>query len=246
MEIFKDELTDMWEVKCPKCNSDILNKNGKYRGRQRFICLDCGFSFTTYSKSILDSTKLTEDQWEMIIKGVLDNTKLKEISEEVNISLMTVSKIRRKIFDALYSSDRFNKYLAKHFYDPFDTTTIFIPNIDYSKLYYYQYNEESILAFIEYKNGKYLSSSYSRKDFNTLMTSINYPKLIFVPFIEIERQSAITHIEGLIAFLKTFRGIKKELLSQYSNFYDFKTNYDNESLVDRIIHRISTHKKKNG
>jgi len=245
VEIFKDELTILWEVKCPKCGSDILNKNGKYRKRQRFICLDCGFSFTTYSKSILDSTKLTEAQWIIIIKGVINNSKLKEIGTEANISLITTSKIRRKILDAIYSLSRFNKLLKKHHYDPFDTSTIFIPDKEEGTLYYYRYNDDIVLAFIEYSEDKYISYAYLTHDFNILMTSINYPKLNFVPYNDIDKPSAINHIDKLIYFLKGYRGIKKELMSKYCNFYDFKTNLDNEELTQLIIHQISAHKKKN-
>ena len=88
MDIFKNELTILWEVVCPRCGSEILNKNGKYRGRQRFICLDCGLSFTTYSRSILDSTKLTPKHWEIIIESIINNEKLESISKKTSISCL--------------------------------------------------------------------------------------------------------------------------------------------------------------
>lgn len=163
MEIFKDELTILWEVVCPRCGSEILNKNGKYRGRQRFICLDCGLSFTTYSRSILDSTKLNNNQWEIIIEGIIDNEKLEDISKKAQVSTISISKIRRKILDELYSLSRYNFVLNKYYYNPFDTSTIFIPNKDKGTIYYHEYNKSMVIACIEYHKDLFISNAYLKK-----------------------------------------------------------------------------------
>ncbi len=77
------------------------------------------------------------------------------------------------------------------------------------------------------------------------MTSINYPKLNFIAYKDIHEPSAINHIDKLMSFLKGYRGIKKELMSQYCNFHDFRTNIKHEDLVHVILNQISIHKKKN-
>ncbi len=245
MKILEEELVKLWDVICPKCNSAILNKNGRYRGRQRFICLDCGFSFTTYSKSLLNSTKLTEDQWQKIITGVIENKKLSEISKDANVSSISISKIRRRIFDALFGLSRFVKTLNKYYYDPFDSTSIFLPDKENGTLYYYKYNEQSVIAFLEYHPDIYVSRAYDIKEFNILLSSIHYPKLDFTPFSQIDKLSAIDYIDNLLVYLKSYRGIKKELLTQYCNFYDFKVNLSTEDLTEIILDQLASKVKTN-
>ncbi|KFZ26886.1 MAG: hypothetical protein KQ78_00652 [Candidatus Izimaplasma bacterium HR2] len=245
MKILKTELITLWDVECPKCKSEILNKNGKYRNRQRFICLDCGSSFTTYSRSVLDSTKLNEEQWETIISGIIQNNTLKKISIDTGISIISISKIRRKIFDAIYPLSKFDKVVSKFYYDPFDSTTIFIPDQKDGFIYYYQYNQSSVIAFIKYRDNIYLSKSYLTKDFNLFMSCVNYPKLQFISHKDTDDEIATQYIENLIYFLKSYRGIKKELLSKYCNFYDYKERLSAEDFSTMIIKQISSHKKKN-
>lgn len=245
MKLFENELTQLWDVVCPKCKSAILNKNGKYRERQRFICMDCGYSFTTYSKSILDSTKLSENQWDKIIEGIIQLERLKDLSKDLNVSLVSLSNIRRNIFDSLYDLSPFERVLKKHRYDPFDTSTIFIPNTKRGTMYYYLYNPEVVIAFIRYREHIFISKSFETKEFNQLITSVNYETLDFIPFSECQDEEGITYIENLLFFLKSFRGIKKSLFSQYCNFYDYKLNLDQNEFKQLIIAQIKSHKKRN-
>lgn len=245
MEIFKEELQMLWDVKCPKCNSDILNKNGKYRGRQRFICLDCGYSFTTYSKSILDSTKLSENQWQMIVRGIINNQTLATLSKEVKVSLISLSRIRRNILDLLLPLNRYSKLLKKYYYNPFDTSTIFIPNMERGVIYYCDYNESMIITITEYHKGIYISYAYPKREFNSLMSDVNYEKLDFISSKEVTNIDAISYLDGLLKFLKGYRGIKAELLSRYCVFYDFKTNLSEEEFTNLVIAHIGLHKKRN-
>ncbi len=244
MDIFKDELTILWEVVCPRCGSEILNKNGKYRGRQRFICLDCGLSFTTYSRSILDSTKLTPKQWEIIIESIINNEKLESISKKALVSIISLSKIRRKILDELYSLSRYNFVLNKYYYNPFDTSTIFIPNKNKGTIYYHEYNNSMVIACIKYHNDIFISNAYFKKDFNILMSDINYSKLEFVSASESSNLVALYYLENLLSFLKQYRGIKNDLLAKYCNFYDFQKNLSKEELINLIINQIGRYKKK--
>jgi transposase-like protein len=246
MEILKEELTILWEVVCPKCKSEILNKNGKYRGRQRFVCLDCGCSFTTYSRSILDSTKLKESEWQIIIDGVISNDYLKTISEKSNVSQISISKIRRNILTVLYGLNRFEDTLNKYYYNPFDTSTVFIPNQQKGSIYFYDYNDKMVLCFIELKQHIFISKAYPKKEFSLLISSVHYPKLEFESMNETTNTFVIQYFEQLLQFLKNYRGIKNELLSQYCNFYDFQSHLNKEELTKLIIHQINHSKKRNG
>lgn len=245
MKLFKPELTQLWDVVCPKCSSAILNKNGKYRDRQRFICMDCGFSFTTYSKSILDSTKLSEDQWSRIIDGIINLDRLQDMKDDTNVSLISLSNIRRNIFSSLYSLSPFDHILQKHNYDPFDTSTIFIPNTKRGTLYYYLYNKDIAIAIIKYREHIYISKAYDTTVLNSLISSIHYETLDFIPFSECQDMDAISYIEDLLQFIKSFRGIKKSVFSEYCNFYDYKLNLNDDEFKQLIISQIQKHKKRN-
>lgn len=244
MEIFKEELQDLWDVKCPKCGSEILNKNGKYRNRQRFICLDCSFSFTTYSRSLLDSTKLSKKQWDDIILGIIHNQKLSTISNTAEVSVISVSKIRRRVLDSLYPLSRYKKVLDQYYYNPFDTSTIFIPNKVEGCMYYHQYNDEMVIVFIEYHHHLYISNAYTKREFNILISSVHYNKLKFVSSKEATNLDAVAYLENLLSYFKQYRGIKNELLAKYCNFYDFQKNLTEDELSTTIMNQISSHKQK--
>lgn len=61
-------------MKCPKCGSDWLVKNGKTKNRQRFKCKDCGTTFfhDQQPNAIYTSTRLRN----LFIKQMLDEKKV--------------------------------------------------------------------------------------------------------------------------------------------------------------------------
>ena len=241
MEILKNELTSLWEVTCPKCYGIILNKNGKYRGRQRFVCLNCGISFTTYSKGLLNSTKLDEPTWHLLIDGILENKKIKDISELTGVSVPSISKIRRRILDLFWAISSFQKILEKYYFDPKDKNTIFADKLVKKIMYYYHYNETSVIAVIHYHDSVYISRAYTSKEFEELQSSIHYPTVMFLDVNETDNIDVQLHIDKLVHYLKQFRGIKSNLLSQYCNFYDFSVHIKKEEMFSILIKEIPTY-----
>ena len=91
------------QYKCPFCHDDHIVKNGKAKGNQRYLCRNCGKSFsqqtqtpTAYSKK---ETKVWIDYIECMIKGY----SLRRCAWECNINLATAFFWRHKILDALSS-----------------------------------------------------------------------------------------------------------------------------------------------
>ena len=89
------------QYKCPFCHDDHIVKNGKAKGNQRYLCRNCGKSFsqqtqtpTAYSKK---ETKVWIDYIECMIKGY----SLRRCAWECNINLATAFFWRHKILDAL-------------------------------------------------------------------------------------------------------------------------------------------------
>lgn len=91
------------QYKCPFCHDDHIVKNGKAKGNQRYLCRNCGKSFsqqtqtpTSYSKK---ETKVWIDYIECMIKGY----SLRQCAWHCNINLATAFFWRHKVLDALSS-----------------------------------------------------------------------------------------------------------------------------------------------
>ena len=246
MKILRNELVMLWDVTCPKCGSEILNKNGKYRSRQRFICLDCGHSFTTYSKSVLDSTKLSETVWKEIIRGIINEKTLKSMSDDTDVSQISISKIRRNILNVLYPLNRFTKELREYFYDPEETSSYFIPDREDKIVYYLEYRKDLMIVFMRYHKHMFVSDALEKEKLNHLMDCGYYPRLTFLPMDDNDDPEADEYMTGLVAFLKTFRGLKYDLIGKYCNLYDFKRYLSDDELYQLIVSEISKYKKGNG
>lgn len=78
----------MFKVKCPRCNSPIIKRNGTQNGQQRYLCHSCGRQFRIVRKTN------KEDLWSMY----LDNKQtIDEISRQLNISQSSVKRILKQV-----------------------------------------------------------------------------------------------------------------------------------------------------
>lgn len=246
MAEFQNELKDLWDIKCPNCNSEILNKNGKYRGRQRFICLDCGKSFTTFSNTLFDSTKLSYDKWVVIITGILNNRKLSEISDKVNVSTISLSKIRIELLKLLYPLNKFHKTINKYYYDPFDTSSIFMDHKKDGVVYSYHYNDKTIIVLIQVNEFEYALCTMPKLEYNKLLIDVNYNDIEFIPFKECDDNKIILYFEQLISYLKSYRGIKAEYMKYYVNFYNLLKTHGTNQLGIIIQEQLGNPYKEKG
>ena len=76
-------------LKCPKCGSLRLNKNGKTNGRQRYMCKECRITFDERSFSPLSNTKLSLDKWLKYCRFMLVGGSIRYCAEEVGVSVPT-------------------------------------------------------------------------------------------------------------------------------------------------------------
>jgi transposase-like protein len=82
----------MIKVKCRKCGSENIKKNGKtYTGKQKFHCKDCKFYGTLDTKD----SEIKEKE-RLIEKLLLERVSQRAISRITGISLNTVVKIVKK------------------------------------------------------------------------------------------------------------------------------------------------------
>lgn len=87
---------------CPLCGSASYKKHGTTStGMQRYICKDCGKTFSENYGDSLRYSHLTSDEWLDIIRGIVNNHSLPQISRDCGISKSTAWSCRMKINQAI-------------------------------------------------------------------------------------------------------------------------------------------------
>lgn len=102
------EFDRMTMTACVHCGSVHFIKNGKDRKRNpRYLCKDCGKSFTALTNTALNGTHKSASVWKEYVKNLLDGFTLEECAKRCNISVRTAFLWRHKILNAL-SEQSFN------------------------------------------------------------------------------------------------------------------------------------------
>lgn len=86
---------------CPHCKSDMVSRNGKYKGKQRYICKSCNKTFTDFTHSPLSSSKRPLDKWLQYAKCMITGYSIRKCAEVVGINIATSFFWRHKLLDAI-------------------------------------------------------------------------------------------------------------------------------------------------
>lgn len=87
---------------CPLCGSASYKKHGTTSsGMQRYICKDCGKTFSENYGDSLRYSHLTESQWLIILRGLVYDHSLPMIANDANISVSTAWACRTKVNQAI-------------------------------------------------------------------------------------------------------------------------------------------------
>lgn len=90
-------------ITCRKCGSVHIVKRGKDgSGRQRYLCHDCGKSFTASAKNVFSQSKLDDAKWMKFIECFVDRLSLRECSARCGVSLKTAWFMRHRVMEALW------------------------------------------------------------------------------------------------------------------------------------------------
>lgn len=92
--------------KCPHCGSNHIVKNGTRNDITRYLCRDCGKSFTYKSNTVLHGIQKL-NKWNMFVEDfiTLNISTIKEITEKLDISTQTAIDWRHKLLSALASKE---------------------------------------------------------------------------------------------------------------------------------------------
>lgn len=86
---------------CPHCNSNTISKNGKYNGKQRYICKSCGKTFNDFTHSAIYMSKKPLDKWLEYAKCMINGYSIRKCAEVVGINIATSFFWRHKLLDAI-------------------------------------------------------------------------------------------------------------------------------------------------
>ena len=88
---------------CPHCSSELISKNGKYNGKQRYICKDCRRTFTDFTNSAVYKSKKSLDKWLKYAKCMIMGLSIRKSAKIVGINIATSFFWRHKILDCISS-----------------------------------------------------------------------------------------------------------------------------------------------
>ena len=89
---------------CPHCKSKNVVKDGFKRGKQRFLCHDCGRTFVTTTGTVMENSHFDEAAWKTAVEDTLaENVSLDKTGAKINASHSTSFNMRHKILLVLNS-----------------------------------------------------------------------------------------------------------------------------------------------
>lgn len=94
-------LKERESICCPNCHSTNINKNGKYKQRQNYICKECNKKFNNLTDTIFHHTHLTYKQIEKAFDSIINLFPIRKMANIIKISTKTAFTLRHKIISCL-------------------------------------------------------------------------------------------------------------------------------------------------
>ena len=84
-------------MKCPRCNSRKISKNGRHRGKQRYKCKECNRQFLEFSTTVGYDRQTKEQCLKMYVNGM----GFRAIERVTGVHLSTVISWVKKIAERI-------------------------------------------------------------------------------------------------------------------------------------------------
>lgn len=88
---------------CPHCSAETVSRNGKYKGKQRYICKCCNKTFTDFTNSATYKSRKSLDKWLKYAKCMIAGYSIRKSAKIVEINIATSFFWRHKILDCIRS-----------------------------------------------------------------------------------------------------------------------------------------------
>lgn len=92
---------DRQEVKCPRCHSNHIKKNGIYKGKQLYKCKECNKKFNELTNTPFHHTRLTYTQISEAYDCLINKLSIRKTASKLNVSTKTAFVLRFKIICCL-------------------------------------------------------------------------------------------------------------------------------------------------
>jgi len=86
---------------CPHCTSKKVAKYGKYKGKQRYMCNNCGKTFNDFTNSPLSNSKKPKELWLEYTRCMISRLSIRKTAKLVNLNIATSFFWRHKILEAV-------------------------------------------------------------------------------------------------------------------------------------------------
>ena len=101
-EIEKEEESEV--PPCPHCESENVSRNGKKKGKQRYICRKCKKSFGKSVGSVVYNSHSGEAGWKQVIRDTINGVSIDETAGSLSMHHETVFNMRHKILYGIEQS----------------------------------------------------------------------------------------------------------------------------------------------
>lgn len=95
--------------KCPYCEEGKVEKNGKRKGKQRYICRKCKKSFTKRTKTVMENSHSGEAMWKQVIRDTINGVSIDETAENLSMHHETIFNMRHKILYSIETAQKGKK-----------------------------------------------------------------------------------------------------------------------------------------
>jgi len=100
--LLKKDVYEKREIKCcPICGANKYIKYGLYKQIQRYMCKECGKTFSNATNALWSYSKKSFEKWIEFTEFMMEKKSLRFCAEKLNISLVTAFYWRHKILRGL-------------------------------------------------------------------------------------------------------------------------------------------------
>jgi transposase-like protein len=93
---------------CPRCKGEKAVRNGHARGKQAYLCRDCGKSFVETTQTALCKSHSGEAVWKEVIRDTVNGVSLDETAGKLSLHHETVFNMRHKILYCIEEEEKRN------------------------------------------------------------------------------------------------------------------------------------------
>jgi len=86
---------------CPHCSSKKVSKYGRYKGKQRYMCNNCGKTFNDFTNSPMSNSKKPKELWLEYARCMISRLSIRKTAKLVNLNIATSFFWRHKILEAV-------------------------------------------------------------------------------------------------------------------------------------------------